>query len=129
MSPWVRFFASNEEWHKGVATHIVATRSAASTTRCPLMADLSPRDDRAPHQSPRDESASHQFVSAHAVTFTTAAGEAWSVREVAGNHIAGAVGASCLVFASLEAMRRVRIYPADWAALSSAELLELSWGR
>jgi hypothetical protein len=33
-----------------------------------------------------------------------------------------------LVFESDSAVRRVRVYPADWRSLSDEQLFELSWG-
>ena len=51
-------------------------------------------------------------------------GEAWRVYEVGG---ATYDRRASLIFESAWTVRRVRIYPADWRALSDEELLTLSW--
>lgn len=51
-------------------------------------------------------------------------GECWHVYEVGG---ATYDRRASLIFESAWTVRRVRVYPADWRALSDEELLALSW--
>jgi hypothetical protein len=51
-------------------------------------------------------------------------GESWRVYELAG---ATYDRRDSLIFESAWTVRRVRIYPEDWRALSDEELLTLSW--
>ena len=53
----------------------------------------------------------------------------WRVRERDAQHDPGASSASCLVFDSVQAMRRVWSYPSDWRTLGDTGLEALSWGR
>ena len=53
----------------------------------------------------------------------------WRVRERDAQCDAGASSASCLVFDSPNAIRRVWTYPDNWRTLAPATLEALSWCR
>lgn len=53
-------------------------------------------------------------------------GVTWWVHEVAGEHLGGVSGMTCLLVVSANELRRVWKYPSDWRQLSPAELLTLS---
>jgi hypothetical protein len=55
-----------------------------------------------------------------------AEGARWHVYEQAVSDYDRRRGSS-LIFASEAAVRRVRLFPADWQSLSDEELLRLSW--
>lgn len=57
-------------------------------------------------------------------TVHDAQGETWHVYEVGG---ATYDRRASLIFESAWTVRRVRVYPANWRALSDEELLTLSW--
>lgn len=57
-------------------------------------------------------------------TVHDAQGETWHVYEVEGSTYDRRAS---LIFESAWTVRRVRSYPASWAALSDEELLTLSW--
>jgi hypothetical protein len=56
-------------------------------------------------------------------------GVRWEVHEMAGAEILGARGPRCLVFNTQYVARLVWQFPDDWAALSTTELIALSWRR
>jgi hypothetical protein len=58
-------------------------------------------------------------------TFTDAEGIYWDVRETKGPDY-DRRGSMSLIFESINAIRRVRDYPADWYELSEAKLAEIS---
>jgi hypothetical protein len=62
-------------------------------------------------------------------TFVDTVGRGWSVREVDMIGLAWARGPHCLLFDTDGMVRRVWVYPADWAYLSDAALLALSDAR
>ena len=53
----------------------------------------------------------------------------WRVRERDAQHDPGALSPSCLVFDSVDAIRRVWTYPSNWRTLDDATLEALSWGK
>lgn len=57
--------------------------------------------------------------------FNDAEGYAWEVREVK-NHDYDRRGGYCLIFESVNVVRRVRNYPPDWFELSVADLRDLN---
>jgi len=61
-----------------------------------------------------------------AVHFRAPNGSQWSVFEMADG---SPEGVASLIFSSDEGFRRVRQFPADWDALDSSSLWELSWNR
>jgi hypothetical protein len=58
--------------------------------------------------------------------FVDAEGARWRVHEQAASDYDRRRGTS-LIFASEAAVRRVRVFPADWQSLSDEELVRLSW--
>ncbi len=63
-------------------------------------------------------------LSRDAKIFRDDAGVTWWAHEVNGEYL-GTVGATCLLVVSANELRRVWKYPAEWRALSPAELLRL----
>jgi hypothetical protein len=61
-------------------------------------------------------------------TFRDSGGLVWSVREKQTDDVPWGRARHCLVFSSDMAVRRIWGVPADWQALSDAELERLSWG-
>jgi hypothetical protein len=59
--------------------------------------------------------------------FVDAEGARWRVYEQPVSDYDRRRGSS-LIFASEAAVRRVRVFPADWRSLSDLELARLSWG-
>lgn len=59
-------------------------------------------------------------------SYIDADGAHWNVYEQAFSDYDRRSGAS-LIFESDAAVRRVRLFPADWFGLTDAELMELSW--
>ena len=59
-------------------------------------------------------------------TFTDADGTFWDVREVDAPDY-DRRGSRCLIFESLNSIRRVRNYPPDWYELSEERLGEISF--
>jgi hypothetical protein len=53
----------------------------------------------------------------------------WTITEREGLSVPGSRGARCLIFQSLEAVRRVWVYPAGWRDLLTPSLIALSWSR
>lgn len=60
-------------------------------------------------------------------TFHAAAGDVWSVREVAVGAVPWAHGSRCLLFQPESAIRRVWRFPSDWRGLPDLDLEALSW--
>src|SRR4051812_23417687 len=50
----------------------------------------------------------------------------WTVREIDARNIPGALGPRCLVFESVEMVRRLWVYPAAWMSLPARALLRLA---
>ena len=69
------------------------------------------------------------FSDADCLEFFDAALVSWRVMERDTSHDPGAPGDHCLVFASLDSVRRVWVYPIDWRDLGTEALIALSWGR
>ena len=63
------------------------------------------------------------------VEFVDERGVQWRVWERDARGDPGAPHDACLIFACMEAVRRVWDYPANWRTLSPAELARLSWGK
>ena len=53
----------------------------------------------------------------------------WTVTERDARDVPGNRGVRCLIFASVEAVRRVWEYPAGWRDLLTPSLIALSWSR
>ena len=70
-------------------------------------------------------SQSHGSAIGESHAFTSADGVDWLVREYV--DIESAALRPSLVFESDAAIRRVRVFPADWRGLSPQELMDLSW--
>ena len=64
-------------------------------------------------------------ASREAKIFRDGDGVTWWVHEVAGEHLGGVMGMTCLLVVSANELRRIWKYPADWRQLSAAELLAL----
>jgi hypothetical protein len=63
------------------------------------------------------------------ITFLDSYQVHWRVFERDARNDAGTKGEWCLIFSSVDTLRRVWIYPVDWRTLSSAALTMLSWHR
>lgn len=63
------------------------------------------------------------------VWFTAEDGEPWCAHELFVADQPGARGATCLVFESSDAFRRVWRYPVDWTCRSRDELVAISRSR
>jgi hypothetical protein len=61
--------------------------------------------------------------------FRAADGQRWDVCEVEQAIPLGSTRTRFLIFDSARVMRRVRRFPADWQALTDAELEAASWRR
>ena len=63
------------------------------------------------------------------VRYADANGAFWSVKEKDASRTPGARERSCLIFDSVDMIRRVWTYPANWRMLSAEALVALSWKR
>ena len=63
------------------------------------------------------------------VRYSDGAGSFWSVREQDASRTPGARETRCLIFDSVDAIRRVWIYPANWRQFTAEALIALSWMR
>jgi hypothetical protein len=63
------------------------------------------------------------------IAFIDGAGVYWRAYVRDARQDPGATGEECLIFTSSDVVRRVWTYPVQWAALTSDELVALSWQR
>lgn len=76
-----------------------------------------------------DDASSQAIGPQNYITFLDPDQVHWRVAERDARHDAGAKADWCLVFSSIDSLRRVWIYPVDWRTLSSSGLTALSWHR